>query len=427
MVVKVVYELALWLLSILAFPKFLYALFLQKKYRSNFLKRLGVGFPKIEKADREIIWIHAVSLGETKAVATLAKHFKAMATNPIIIISSTTETGHAEAKRSIAEADHHVFLPFDFYWIIAPLIRRVRPNHVILCETDFWYNFLRLSKQYGAKIALVNGKISENSTSRFRQFSWFTKSLFSLFDIFCLQNEQYAKRYASLDIPQEKLVVTGNLKFDSVPKLMTAEEKVDLRKQLGIEQNDQVIVIGSSHDPEEKLLLEVMKDLWKEYPKLKVIVVPRHPERFNAVEAVLQKIGTPYLRYSNRHLFSDPCRIILLDAMGLLGKCYQIASIAIVAGSYTPLVGGHNIIEPLWFGVPTLYGPNMHTQSELVTLTSFFQAALQVPEESLLKTLRVLLKDGEEVASLRKGSKKLVAEMQGATDRTLQVLEGERE
>ncbi len=417
-----IYELTLWLLALLAIPKYLYALLFQKKYRSSFLKRLGAGFPKIEIGKRELIWIHAVSVGETKAVSVLTKRLKEIPSNPIIIVSSTTETGHAEAKRSIPEADHHIFLPFDFYCIMAPLIKRLRPTRVILCETDFWYNFLRLSKKYGAQIALVNGKMSECSVGRFKRFSWLTKPLFSLFDIFCLQNQQYAERFASLNISAEKLVVTGNLKFDSVPKLMAEEEKWAFRKQLGIEQNDKVIVIGSSHDPEEKLLLEAMKDLWKENQDLKVIVVPRHPERFNTVEAFLQTLWIPYLRYSTRGESPNSCPIILLDTMGLLGQCYQIATVAIVAGSYTSLVGGHNIIEPLWFGVPTLYGPHMHEQSELVEITSFYGAALQVPAETLLENLKVLLKDGEEAASLREGAQKLVAAMQGATARTLQVL-----
>lgn len=422
MAVKVIYELTLWLLAFVAFPKFLYALLFQKKYRSNFLKRLGVGFPEIESGERELIWIHAVSVGEAKAVSALAKRFKGMSGNPLVIISSTTETGHAEAKRSIPEADHHIFLPFDFYWLMAPLIKRIRPDRVILCETDFWYNFLRLSKKYGAQVALVNGKMSECSVDRFKRFSWLTRPLFSLFDIFCLQNQQYADRFASLGIPPEKMVVTGNLKFDSVPKLMTQEEKAAFRKQLGIEQNDKVLVIGSSHEPEEKLLLGAIQEILREEPDLKVILVPRHPERFNAVEAILQSFSIPYFRYSKPRLSSGSCPIILLDTMGLLGKCYQIATVAIVAGSYTPLVGGHNIIEPLWFGVPTLYGPNMHEQVELVDITSFYRAALQVPVESLLETVKVLLKNGEEAACLRDGSQKLVAAMQGATARTLEVL-----
>lgn len=422
MAITVIYEVTLWLLAFLAFPKFLYGLVFQKKYRSNFLKRLGIGFPEIEAGDRELVWIHAVSVGEAKAVSALAKRFKQMPGNPLVVISSTTETGHAEAKRSIPEADHHVFLPFDFYWLMAPLMKRLRPDRVILCESDFWYNFLRLSKQYGAHVALVNGKMSERSANRFKQFSWFTKRLFSLFDIFCLQNQQYADRFASLGIPQERMIVTGNLKFDSVPKLMSDEEKTAFRKELGIEQKDQVLVIGSSHEPEEKLLLGTIQGIWKENPDLKVIVVPRHPERFNAVETLLQSFSIPYLLYSKRSLSSGPCQIILLDAMGLLGKCYQIATIAIVAGSYTPLVGGHNIIEPLWFGVPTLYGPNMHEQVELVEITSSYGAALQIPVEALHETVRTLLNESKEAVTLREGSQKLVTDMQGATSRTLQVL-----
>lgn len=428
MFISVFYEFMLWLLALVSLPKIIWGTRFKNKYRESFGKRLGIGFPLVSKGDRPLIWIHAVSVGEVKAVANLAKQLKQQPENPILVISSITETGHAEAKRCLPEAEHHFYLPFDFYCLIAPILRNVKPDKVILCETDFWYNFLRVAKRQGVEISIVNGKISERSMNRFKRFSFFTRPLFSLIDHFCLQSDLYAKRFAALGIPKNKMVVTGNLKFDSHPKCMTSEEKAAFKADLGISENDKVIVIGSSHDPEEKQLLEAMRGLWQHEARLKVIVVPRHPERFNSVDALLKTFSMPYQRYSERHspqaIASPSPSIILLDAMGSLGKCYQIATIAIVAGSYTKLVGGHNILEPLWFGVPMVYGPHMHGQPDLVEAVSTYGAGLQIPVREIGSGLLHLLQDETQVEKLRKGAAELIAAMQGSTTRTFDAIAG---
>lgn len=426
MLISVFYELILWVLAIIALPKIVWNYCFKGKYQESLPKRLGISFPTVIKGERPLIWIHAVSVGEVKAIASLAKQLKQQPDNPMIVISSITETGHAEAKRCLPEADHHFYLPFDLYGIIAPILKQVQPTKIILCETDFWYNFLRLAKRQGAEICVVNGKISERSMKRFKRFSFFSRPLFSLVDHFCLQSPLYAERFATLGIPKNKMVVTGNLKFDSQPSAMSAEEKAAFKADLGIDEEDKVIVVGSTHDPEEKQLLEAMRTLWQHEPTLKVMIVPRHPERFKTVETLIKTLAIPYQRYSERHLIqtTPQASIILLDAMGLLGKCYQIATIAIVAGSFTKLVGGHNILEPLWFGIPMVYGPHMHGQPDLVEAVSMHAAGVQMTVDELGGGLLRLLQDPAEADKLRKGAAQLIAAMQGATARTLEVVGG---
>lgn len=424
MFISVFYEIILWILALIALPKFVWNRSIKGKYKESFNGRLGILFPTILKGERPLIWIHAVSVGEVKAIANLAKQLKQQPNNPMIVISSITETGHAEAKRCLPEAEHHFYLPFDFCCLIGSILKQAKPNKIILCETDFWYNFLRIGKKHGAEISVVNGKISERSMKRFKRFSFFSRPLFSLVDHFCLQSNLYADRFASLGIPKNKIVVTGNLKFDSHPKSMTSEEKAAFRADLGISEKDKVIVIGSSHDPEEKQLLEAMRGLWEHEPNLKVIIVPRHPERFDSVEAIIKTFAIPYQRYSQRHSTqsSSSASIILLDTMGLLGKCYQIASIAIVAGSYTKLVGGHNILEPLWFGVPMVYGPHMHGQPDLVEAVAAHDAGVQLTVDQIGTGLLRLLQDPSEAEKLRKGAAQLITAMQGSTARTFEVV-----
>lgn len=423
MLITFLYNFGLFFLALIALPKFLFMWIFHKKYRTSFAKRFGWGFPIIKKGERPLIWIHAVSVGETRAIVPLVKLIKNEKPDALILISSVTETGHAEALRSIQGADFHVFLPFDLLWIVKPIVRKIKPDLVLLCESDFWFNFLKAVKEENGKVVLINGKISERSTKRFSWVPFFAKSLFQLIDLFCLQNVVYKDRFKKF-VPQEKMVVTGNMKFDDKYPQLSPEELAKWRTQLGIEPEDSLLVIGSSHDPEETLFIKNLHSLWKKYPRLKVILVPRHPERFNPVAYLLQKENIPFQRVSKPTGESTP--VVLGDAMGILRKCYQIGDIAIVAGSYTEKVGGHNILEPCWYGVPVLFGPHMHSQPEMVDLVNEYGAGLQVKPEMLQSTLDDLLANLSKRKKLGSAGLKLVADIHGATQRTWEKIEKSR-
>lgn len=422
-----IYEAMLWLLGVVAIPKMLYQRIFHGKYKQSLFKRFGIGFPMISKGNRKLIWIHAVSVGETKAVAALAKMLKTQLHNPILVISSTTETGHAEAERSISVADYHVYMPLDFRWIINSIVKRTAPDLLLLVETDFWYNFLKASKEAGAAIAIVNGKISLTSLHRFQRFGELSRLLFSHIDLCCVQNTLYKERFEQVGMALEKIEVTGNMKFDEIYPQLTSEEMTKWRQQLGIVPGDLVLVVGSTHDPEEKIILDTLKEVWQHIPNLKVMIVPRHPERFNEVAGL---ISTRKLRFSRlSELMSRPAndsgekeKVLLIDAMAVLRKCYQLADIAVVGGSFTSKVGGHNIIEPCWYGVPVLFGPYMHTQLELVALVNEYHAGEQIQAQELAKTLVDYLKNSEKRAQLGKGGLRLTADAKGATQKSWQAL-----
>ncbi len=418
---SLLYEICLMLLALAYFPVLLYQMIFKGKYRQSLSKRFGSGFPIIEKGERPLVWIHAVSLGETKAVSALVKTLKAEFNNPVLVFSTTTQTGYAEACRTIV-ADYHVYLPFDFGWVIKPIIQRTAPDLVLLCESDFWYNFLSASKKAGAIVAVVNGKLSTRSLQRFLKLSFFTKRLFACIDLFCVQSNLYRKRFAELGIPQEKLAVTGNIKFDGDYAKLPATQIAAWKLELGIKENDPVLVIGSTHYPEELQMLKMLPQVWKVVPALKVMIVPRHPERFNEVAALLQKSDVNFRRLSEKNGSMNSAPVILIDAMGLLCKCYQLADIAVVAGSYTPKVGGHNILEPCWYGVPVLFGPHMHSQPDLVDLVREYEAGLQVAIEELPNMLLRLLQDKSYCNALGDGGLRLTGDVHGATAKTLVLL-----
>ena len=422
MFINILYDCALILLAIAALPRLIYQMAFHRKYRKSLLQRFGLGFPAILKNGKKLIWVHAVSVGETKAIASLVKKIKKEENNAIIVLSTVTETGFAEGNRTIPEADFHVFLPFDFQWIIKPIIMRTAPDMILLCETDFWPNFLKFSKKQGAKILLINGKLSERSLKHYLSFPALSKKMFSFIDLFCVQSKHYCDRFEQLGIPSDKIITTGNIKFDEKPPLMTIEEKNKTKGKFRLSSSDQVLIAGSTHDPEEKILLDALKEVWRQIPNLSVVIVPRHPERFEKVAYLLEQQAVPYRKFSRLEKGTGQEKVILVDAMGLLRDCYQIADLAIVAGSFTPRVGGHNIMEPSWYGVPVLFGPHMHAQPELLELMNKRQAGLQVEAKDLSAVLIRLLSHPEERKIIGEKGLQMVRELAGATERTYQAI-----
>lgn len=421
MFVTFLYECGLLILALAALPQFLYQMMVKGKYRKSLLNRFGVGFPSINKEGRPLVWIHAVSLGETKAVAALVRMLESRLNNPIIIFSTTTETGYTEACRGV-NADHHVYLPFDFGWVINPIMQRTAPDLLILCESDFWYNLLKSAKKNGAKTVLVNGKLSVRSMNRFNKFRFFTNRLFSFIDLLCVQSALYGNRFEEIGIAAQKIVATGNMKFDGDYARLPKENLNSWRSELNIGSKDPVLVIGSSHSPEEIQLLDVLSRVWKIFPDLKVLLVPRHPERFNEVAGILQKKNMHYRRLSETNTDGISAPVILIDAMGLLRKCYQLADVAIVAGSYTPKVGGHNILEPSWYGVPVIYGPFMQAQPDLADLMKEYQAGLQVGLSELQSVLVDLVQNEDKRKVLGDAGLRLASDVHGATEKTSDLI-----
>lgn len=410
----IIYEFALFLLTILLLPKLLYQRIRYGKYKNFLRNRLGLDFPLIPKNQRPLIWIHAVSVGETKAIAPLAKMLRDSPLKPLLFITNITETGHQEALRSLPFADYHFYLPIDLSWIIRPAVRKIRPDIVILSETDLWYNFLDEAKRNGAKLFLVNGKISDRSARRLSFLPSFAKTLFTLFDYAFVQDRNYACSFEKLGLPQNKLTVTGNLKLDTLPP---KEDPEFLKRFVG---NSPILVAGSTHPREEEIVLDAYKTLIQEFPSLKLIVVPRHPERFDQVYSLLQKSGFRVMRYSSGE--EPGAEICLIDQMGFLNQCYAKATIALVCGSFVEGIGGHNIFEPAYFKKPILFGPFMHNQKDFVALFAGQNAAIQTDADQLALHLKRLLKSPQEC--LERGEKgfTLLHKMQGATQKTCDLL-----
>lgn len=414
---RYLYNLALLIASLYFVPQMFYT----GKHKHLLKKKGGSSFKNLKKEKAPLVWIHAVSMGETKAIWKCADLLKKKYPHLKLLITSTTDTGHAEAKRSLPFADHHLYLPFDFSWIIRPIVNKIKPELVIISETDHWFNFLEAAKENEASIAVINGKLSTRSLERYRWLGPFLDRFFAPLDLICAQNSTYEKRFIDLGIDSKKLFITGNLKFDAPAEKMGEEEKRALKHKLGIQDTDFVIIAGSTHADEETLIFEAFNHLLPQFPHLKLIVVPRHPERFSQVEKLL---GNPY-KFSSPQNASGHEKAILIDAMGQLKKCYQIGNLAFVCGSFVAHVGGHNIMEPSFYGVPVLFGPFMHTQPELVELMLEAKAGLQLTRENLQEQLRELLLSKDKQKELSIAGKTLTDGLQGTSEKTLHILEKE--
>lgn len=411
---KLVYNFVLLLVGILMLPKLAWDCFVYKKYRRSFKERLGLKAPRFSiPANSMKIWVHAVSMGETKAVVPLVQMIRDQYPQAAIFFSSTTETGHDEAKKTMPGLSGYFFLPIDFSWAVKNITRQLNPDLLILVESEFWYNLVHAVKN----VVLVNGKISELSYKRFRHFSFFAKRLFSRFGLLCLQSQRYASRFASLGIDPAKIVVTGNLKFDQ------PLQNVDILKwkqELGITDRDRVITIGSTHAPEEEWILDSLEKIGHDYPTLKILLVPRHPERFNAVAELLARKGIAYARFSDHKPKTGNERIILIDAMGILNPCYRVSELAIVGGSFAKHLTGHNIFEPAALGVPVLFGPYMESQKDLVEIVTSACAGQQISIEDLPKVVPQYLQHPP--THMRQAGLQLAQEVHGATHRTYQAI-----
>lgn len=408
-------------LFLVCVPKFLYECIFRNKYRTSFLYRLGFKLPRFSHTEKDfVIWVHAISLGETKSGAQLIQEIKKKHPKAVIVLSSGTETGHAEAMKIVG--DNAFFLPLDFSWTMRRLVKRIKPNVVMLIETDFWYHHLLFAKEMGAKILLVSGKISKKSVRFYRVFTQFSAKLFGHFDLICVQNNAYRVRFETVGVKPELMHVTGNLKYDQNTPFLPSKELQSWKEKMGIYDEDRVITIASTHAPEEKWLTEELQKIWQKDPNVKVLLAPRHPERFASVAGLLKAENIAFIPLSKLHQKTATEKVILIDAMGFLPICYQLSELAIIGGSFNDKIGGHNVLEPNFYQVPVFFGPHMATQSDLKKIVLNAKAGVQIPLHELADRLEGFFEDAALRSSMKDAAKNLVLSLKGRIKETYQTI-----
>jgi 3-deoxy-D-manno-octulosonic-acid transferase len=414
-----IYSALLGVAMVVSLPLWLWQMLRHGKYRVGFRERLG-GVPARLSAseNRRCIWVHAVSVGEVIAVTGLVKGLRVRFPRHRVVISTVTDTGQELARSRFGEESVFYF-PLDFAFAIRPYLRQLRPELMVIAETEFWPNFLRLARKSGARAAVVNARISDRSVRGYRRWRFFLRRVLLNIDIFLTQTEQDRERLESIGALTQRIRVTGNLKFDtSVPEAAPIVESL----RMALPSAGPVLVCGSTVEDEEPLLLRAFENIRASYPDAVMVLAPRHPERFAKVAQLLEQLDVPFRRRSlwNGEPFAGG--VFLVDSIGELASLYALADIAFVGGSLVPR-GGHNIIEPAQHGVPIVVGNHTENFRDIIWLFRQNDAVRIVGPAELPLVLMDLLAHVEERDGLGKRAAETLKTQTGATERTLQALE----
>ena len=417
----ILYSFLLGLAALLSLPWWLLQMARLGKYRAGFRERMGRVPERIRQAAQPgCIWIHAVSVGEVLAVSQLVTELRKG--EPQVFVSTTTATGQELARQRFGE-DHVFYMPLDFSFALRPYFRALRPSLVILAETEFWPNLLHIAKLSGANVAVVNARISDRSFPRYRRFRGFFSRVLGNIDLFLAQTEEDAQRLRAIGAPDEKVRVSGNLKFDI--RLSSKSPIVsDLRH--GTARDAPLIVCGSTAEGEEELVLSAFAHVLQAFPSAILVLAPRHPERFEKVAALIAARGLLLVRRSSWKPYPGAMplsrAVFLLDSVGELAGVYSLADIAFVGGSLVPL-GGHNILEPAQHGVPVFTGAHTFNFREIVRIFEQGGGVRVVSGNNLGAAFVELLSNPQERIKLGARARELFLQNTGATQKTLTALE----
>ncbi len=419
------YSLILTIGFLLMLPLFLVR---RQKYAAGFRERLG-RYPKFDHDGRSVIWLHCVSVGEANAARPLVDALLGHFPEYRLVISTTTKTGHEHSSNIFCcKADAVFYFPFDFKFSVRRALRTFRPSIVLLMETEIWPRFINEAKLSGAKIAIVNGRLSDRSAKRYALVRPLVRHALANLDLALLQDEADAKRFTSLGIAPEKAKVTGNLKFDYSPAAFEGELTDEFRMRFAIDGSRPLIVAASTHEPEEQWILDSLDGIGEEY---RLLFAPRHSERFHAIAKLLTKMGRRFVRRSDPASPADrDADVILLDSIGELRAVYPLADIVFVGGSLIPH-GGQSILEPAGAGKAIVTGPYTRNFDAVVQEFVSRGALIQTPKvpqdfqnsARLYEEFIVLLSDAGRRRELGENARRAIDANRGATEKTIKCLE----
>jgi 3-deoxy-D-manno-octulosonic-acid transferase len=433
------YSALLTLFLALTLPYWLLRMMRHGKYRAGLRQRLGAVSPALAgRGEKRAIWVHAVSVGEVVASTAVVQALRQKFPSYRVVVSTTTSTGQKLAAQRFG-AENTFYFPLDFAFSIRPYLEALRPELVVVAETEFWPNFLRLAKRSGARIAVINCRISDRSFPGYKRLRWWFPKLIEKtlenVDLFLAQSEEDRQRLIEIGAAEAKVTVAGNLKFDVAPPPSPAIV-ASLRESFVQSGAGPILVCGSTLEGEEGSLLSVFRNILVNRPKAVMVLAPRHPERFPEVAALAEKLGFRMWRRSlwvNEH--GDGERrdgehrsgeslaggVFLVDSIGELAALYSLATVAFVGGSLVPR-GGHNILEPALYGVPIVTGNHYENFRDVVNLFASRNAVRVVGLAELPLTFIELIENDNERTTLGRNALAALESQRGATEKTVAAL-----
>jgi len=417
----VLYNLLLVSCVAAACPVWIPWVLLSRKRRANFLDRMGLRrMPPAPPAEsRKTIWVHAVSVGETNAAVPLLRRLKVRLPESRLLLSNVTLTGRGTAEKALSKVvEGRFYFPFDFPGVCGRFLDRVRPDAVVIVETEIWPNFLAGCARREIPVVIVNGRLSERSFRGYSRFRFFFTPVLRAIRAISAQTREDADRFVSLGVDPGVVSVGGNLKFDVSPP-ETGSSALTILLEAEKAAGTRWIVAGSTHEGEEAILLRAFASARRRDPAIKLVLAPRHPERFAEAESLLSQEGFPAAR---RTAVPDGTsrigeHVLLLDTVGELAVAYASADLAFVGGSLVPK-GGHNVLEPACHGVPTVVGPHMENFREIADLFLGAGALLQVSgEEGLVAAFERFADSPGAFLEIGRKGRNILDAFRGASDR----------
>jgi 3-deoxy-D-manno-octulosonic-acid transferase len=445
-------------LILLALPWLAFQAIRTGKYREGYAAKFLGRVPR-RNSKKKCLWLHAVSVGEVNLLAPLVRLIEREHPDWECVVSTTTRTGMALARKKYASRTVF-YCPLDFTWAVRAAMDRVRPDVLVLAELELWPNLVAAARQSGARVAVINGRLSEHSHRGYRRIRPLVARLLRQIDLVAVQDETYARRFLDLGARPETVHVTRSMKYDGAETDRGNPATRRLAELAGFAPDDVVFLAGSTQEPEEAVALEVYQELSPRWPKLRLVLVPRHPERFEAVAKLLDASGVAWQRRTELEggrwkaeghprgtrrkagateerppdcirgigdgsAPAPPCpapRVLLVDVVGELGAWWGTARIAFVGGSLGRR-GGQNMIEPAAYGAAVSFGPNTRNFRDIVAAMLAHDAAAVVADgRQLREFVAGCLERPDEAAALGCRARRLVLDQLGATERTLALV-----
>lgn len=424
----IILNLVYCILLLVVSPVLLYRRWRHGKYRDGWSQKFFGRLPVCQKPATgvERYWFHAVSVGEVLLLESILPELKSRLPNVELILSTTTSTGHAVARNKFPDVPVCYF-PLDFSWAVKQALARIQPTRIILVELELWPNFAMTARRRGVPVSLINGRLSERSFRGYGWIRWLLRPVLQAFDLIAVQNQTYADRFVRLGAPSDRVHVTGSAKFDRVQTERRNPQTDLLRAAFGLDESEPVFMAGSTQDPEEKMAIDSWLELRHEFPELRLIIVPRHQERFEETARLVESCEIPLVRRS--HLANADRRsprsdrsVILLDTLGELSACWGLADFAYVGGSMGSR-GGQNMIEPCAYGAAVCFGPDTRNFRDVVDSLIAIDAATVVESQRMLTdTLRQWLLDRGLAHRQGRAAREFVLTQTGASRRTVDLL-----
>jgi len=405
-------------------PVIVYRAIRHGRYRAGWAQRFG----KVSRRNpaKKCIWLHAVSVGEVNAAKTIIEELESRFGKFEVVISTTTDTGFARAKRVFGEKHYVFYFPFDFSWVIHRAFDNIQPAICLLMELEVWPNFVGTARQLNIPVVVVNGRISDKSFPKYKRVKLLVRHIFRKVNLVLAQTDEYAQRFR--EIGAGNVIVTNSLKYDTARISDKVEDSDALASQLNI-SDERIWVAGGTGPGEERIILGIYAQLKKkdQLEDLRLVIVPRKPERFDDVARVISDAGFDFLRYSSIKntdtKYPEKPPVILGDTMGDLRKFYCLATIIFVGRSLVP-IGGSDMMEAAALGKCTIFGPHAFNFRQTVEVLLADNGAIMVKDgNELLQTMQKCLFEPEFAGRIAKNGQEVIKKNQGATARSIEQIE----